>query len=649
MGNDAGWIGANQAVGSLMRCFGAKNDIIVRRDADWRGTLISDLRSAGLETRIFKVGKDYLNTLIPPIVLIGGNREWIFLSDAVLSVPDDWGGFEGLEALEVIDRVPASTVGLMRRVLAGVSFRGELAKRAIVCGVAASALSVVAPQAARVALGTAIPQGAIGWLAFSVFAVFATSVIGIIVEWLKQNVGMATEAMVMSGVQRGVIGHYLRAPFASVMNRPASEAMILRNGYTIGVQMIRFVSEIISGGLSALVNSAIMLWTMPLLGGLFIGLGLTFFLAMMLVGKVQAKAKGIWKTASLAQYGRLNELLSGIAALKACGSIGVAMREWAHLLDAEVQAGRSVARIAATANIISSSTNRATWAAVLIVGGYAAMRGDMNAGSLVAFVMMASGILASFVSLSNTWLRLLAEREVVRKIDDILAIEPMVRGRREMTYGPIVMKSVWFRYTKDGSWIVRDFNMEVAAGGVVWLRSPSGSGKTTLLRLMSGLLRPERGHVLIGGYPAYGTNMAIGYLPQEARLHDGSIMDNLLGFSGQAPHDRILRMATATGLDRLVADLPMGYRTRATSGTFSGGQRQLMAITGVLAMDCGILMLDEPMANMDWSMKAMVSEAIRTSGKTIIYVSHDIPVTKPDKVVDLRFGEAVRRGEPEDD
>jgi ABC-type bacteriocin/lantibiotic exporter with double-glycine peptidase domain len=115
------------------------------------------------------------------------------------------------------------------------------------------------------------------------------------------------------------------------------------------------------------------------------------------------------------------------------------------------------------------------------------------------------------------------------------------------------------------------------------------------------------------------------YLPQFVRLFNASILENLRIFSGGAPFGQLMTAAELTGLSQLVGDLPMGFDTLLAQGgeNFSGGQRQLIAITAVLASAKPVLLLDEALANLDSLRQAGLVHSPLFKSKTILYTSHD--------------------------
>jgi ABC-type bacteriocin/lantibiotic exporter with double-glycine peptidase domain len=186
------------------------------------------------------------------------------------------------------------------------------------------------------------------------------------------------------------------------------------------------------------------------------------------------------------------------------------------------------------------------------------------------------------------------------------------------------MDDVWFRYSAAGPWVLHGYDLRLEPGQQRILTGPSGSGKSTVLRLLAGLFRPERGTVLVDGRPPWAARASILYLPQFVRLFGGSILDNLRVFSHGASLARLLEQARQTGLQALVDTLPMGYGTLLPPGgqNLSGGQRQLIALTGALASGRPLLLLDEALANLDALRAATLRERLAAGPWTLVAASH---------------------------
>jgi ABC-type bacteriocin/lantibiotic exporter with double-glycine peptidase domain len=213
----------------------------------------------------------------------------------------------------------------------------------------------------------------------------------------------------------------------------------------------------------------------------------------------------------------------------------------------------------------------------------------------------------------------------------VIAVGPQLEAAREVLALPIparpvprarvraarvIVDDVTFRYRADLPDVVRNVSLTVEDGAIRRVDGPSGSGKSTLLRLVTGVLEPDRGSVRVSG--------DILYIPQSARLVSGTLAENLVLLSAGAPLRRIQAAAHEIGLGDLLRTLPAGFRTmlQASGAGLSSGQRQLILLTAAAASERRVLVLDEPMANLDTATQQRILASRAFSGKTIVYASH---------------------------
>jgi ABC-type bacteriocin/lantibiotic exporter with double-glycine peptidase domain len=164
---------------------------------------------------------------------------------------------------------------------------------------------------------------------------------------------------------------------------------------------------------------------------------------------------------------------------------------------------------------------------------------------------------------------------------------------------------------------------ELPGGQHTILRAASGAGKSTLLRLLAGLLDPERGQVSVLGHDPRTARGLVAYLPQRLTLLETSIGANLVALSG-APLEHVLQVAKLTGLDTMLAELPMGTETLVGTGgnNLSAGQRQLVALTAVFATSVPVVLLDEAVAQLDAASRARIQWQALGRNRTIVSVQH---------------------------
>lgn len=191
----------------------------------------------------------------------------------------------------------------------------------------------------------------------------------------------------------------------------------------------------------------------------------------------------------------------------------------------------------------------------------------------------------------------------------------------------VTVEGVHFRY--NGVPVLEDVSFTLDKGALVSIVGPNGGGKSTLLKLIAGLLKPDAGEIRVLGSTPERARRRIGYMPQHVNydpLFPVTALDVVLmgrvgtRFAGwNTRRDRAIAMAA---LDEL-AVAPLAHRPLAD---LSGGQRQRVLVARALACEPELLLLDEPMANVDVVTEEKFASILRELNKRmgIIMVSHDL-------------------------
>jgi ABC-2 type transport system ATP-binding protein len=188
-----------------------------------------------------------------------------------------------------------------------------------------------------------------------------------------------------------------------------------------------------------------------------------------------------------------------------------------------------------------------------------------------------------------------------------------------------------------------DCTFDVGRGEILGLLGPNGAGKTTLLRLLMGYLKPSSGRATVDDLDCYRQSVSVhrrlAYLPGDARLfrqlNGRQTLKYFCRLRDCASLERALRLA-----DRLQLDLNRRVRQMST------GMRQKLALAVALTPDVPLVILDEPTANLDPTVRRDVAQLIceaRAQGKTIVFSSHVLSEVEDvcDRVLVLRAGKLV--------
>ena len=202
----------------------------------------------------------------------------------------------------------------------------------------------------------------------------------------------------------------------------------------------------------------------------------------------------------------------------------------------------------------------------------------------------------------------------------------------------------------DGRAILRIEHLHLEPGIVLAIRGPSGAGKSTLLHVIAGLVRVAEGRIDCGGTDiatlgedqrAAFRRRTIGMVFQDFLLFEelGALGNAVLAGAYQPKQRRAIRDRAGAALSRLGID----PQTSRSVATFSGGERQRVAISRALANDPPVILADEPTASLDrTAADALIDDLAmlaRENGKTLVIVSHDIAVhERADRVVDIADG-----------
>lgn len=273
--------------------------------------------------------------------------------------------------------------------------------------------------------------------------------------------------------------------------------------------------------------------------------------------------------------------------------------------------------------------------ALLGIGAYLVLSEQASGGIIIASSIMMGRALAPIDVVLSTWKQLVAAREGVGRLRDILKATasptaPAVtlpRPNRQLS-----VRNLTIAAPGSDRIIVSGVSFALSSGSGLAVLGASASGKSTLIRALVGVWPAVGGevsldHAALDQWKSDDLGRHIGYLPQDVALLDGTVAENIARFDEAAPSDRILQAARAAGAHDMIVRLPEGYSTRIgeSGSSLSAGQRQRLGLARAIFGNPFLVVLDEPNANLDADGERALAKAVdtlRNEGSIVIVVSH---------------------------
>jgi ABC-type bacteriocin/lantibiotic exporter with double-glycine peptidase domain len=530
-------------------------------------------------------------------------------------------------AVELLPRLPegASLWARFRRLV--LLQRGPLMRIAL-AAIPLQLLALVSPELSGLVLGRALPDGATALLHLAAVSIVAAALFTGGITWFRERVVLSLMTRLEVAVKRSFLDHVLRLGFPQLQRFTTGEFLQAFSGISVARTLFaeRALGTLVDGALviGYLLAMGVKLWAPTLL---MLLVSILVAVLALVAGHAQARQQAEEVKAQARQRGYLTELIAGVRTIKAAGAERASHARWLRYFGHELDFTLRRLRIGLWPQVGMDATRQAFSVTMLVWGGYSVLQGSLGLGSMFGFLLLGEAFLRAMAGMVDAGLALLVLKPQLARTAELFAMptrpcaDPGPAGKLE---GPVVLTDVWFRYAPDGPYVLREYHLELSAGANLVLEGPSGCGKSTILRLLAGLYVPERGSISLGGRDPERARERLLYLPQFIQIYAGTIMDNLRILSGGATRQRLLEAAALTRFDAVVDALAMRYDTPLPHGgaTFSGGQRQLLALTAALASDRDLLLLDEPMANIDQVGAEHMTRLLQSQGRTIICAGH---------------------------
>lgn len=372
----------------------------------------------------------------------------------------------------------------------------------------------------------------------------------------------------------------------------------------------------------------------PYLGGLTIAGAVLLTLITILTELLTRRWTGATQQAVVARNAIADSNARNADVLKAMGFAARAVDRYRLANNEHLELQTRTTDITGTFAAISRVLRMILQSAVLGLGAYLVIGGELSAGSIIAASITSARALAPIDQTVGNWKGIaVARKAFARLAETLVALSGVDRPMPlPMPEASLRVGSITVAAPGSGRVLLSDVNFELEAGQALGVIGPSGGGKTTLSRALTGIWPILRGGIRLDGadlsqWDEDSLGRIIGYLPQEVCLMDATVEENISRLAQDADPALVVAAARAAGVHEMILRLPDGYRTElGPFGTaLSGGQRQRIALARALYGNPFLLVLDEPNSNLDGEGEAALAAAIqgvRARGGIAVVIAH---------------------------
>ena len=319
--------------------------------------------------------------------------------------------------------------------------------------------------------------------------------------------------------------------------------------------------------------------------------------------------------------------------IEAMGMLGNLKRRWLQrqlrFIALQNEASEKAGAITATTKTVRITVQ----SLVLGLGALLALEGSITPGAMIAASILLGKALGPVEMAIGVWKQLLSARTAYHRLEKLLADNPKRPEAMQLPRpeGRLQVEGVSAMPPGSNNLVVRQVGFQVMPGQVLGIIGPSASGKSTLARLLVGIWPAAAGKVRLDGADVFQWDKAelgpaVGYLPQDIELFEGTIAENIARF-GEVDAEKVVEAAKLAGVHEMILRFPKGYDTPIgeSGSVLSGGQRQRIGFARAVYGNPSLVVLDEPNSNLDDAGEAALVQAVlalKARGVSVVLITH---------------------------
>jgi len=321
------------------------------------------------------------------------------------------------------------------------------------------------------------------------------------------------------------------------------------------------------------------------------------------------------------RYDFIIESLLGIHTIKSMAMEPQLQRRFERLQRVGAAASHDTIFLGNQAQIVGNLFSNLTMIGVVTVGAYMVIQGNLTMGTLAACSLLAGRTVQPLLRGLGLWTQIQTISIARSRIDGLFELPPATPETQSIPDNPegrIDITDMSYAYGPDKPFVLKDLNLNIAAGEIIGLRGGDGSGKSTLIQLLRGELTPMTGQVRIDGHDAAGALRPaiadwMATAPQKVSLFRGTILDNITMFRTGPMIDQAREACRLIGLEDDIHRLASGYDTPVSEGItdeLPAGMMQRIVIARALARKPKILLFDEGNSSLDARSDRLLREGL---------------------------------------
>jgi ATP-binding cassette subfamily B protein len=547
----------------------------------------------------------------------------------------------------------------------------------VATAVLAVATPVLAGRVVDAIVQGAAPDVVVGIASLIAVIAIAEAGLGLATRWLSARIG---EGLILQ-LRTAVFDHVQRMPIA-FFTRTRTGALVSRlNNDVIGAQ--RAFSDTLSGVVSNLVTLVLTLlvmigisWQITLLALLLLPV---FVVPARRMGTRLARLEREAANHNAVMSTQMTERFSapGATLVKLFGRPAQESAEFAIRARRVRDIGVRTAMVQSVFVTALTLVSALALAVVYGLGGFYALRGQLEPGAVVALALLLTRLYAPLTALASARVEVMSALVSFERVFEVLDLTPLIQDKpdaQRVPDGPVSVEfdSVRFGYpsadkvslasleevakldTRGGVEVLHEVSFRAEPGQMVALVGSSGAGKSTIAQLVPRLYDVEGGAVRLSGVDvrdlsAESIRETLGMVTQDGHLFHESVRANLLLARPEATEDELWEVLRRARLADLVATLPDGLDTVVGERGYrlSGGERQRLTIARLLLARPRVVILDEATAHLDSTSEAAVQAALgeALAGRTAVVIAHRLSTVRAaDLILVIEDGRVVERG-----